>query len=214
MRSIAEFLLVAAVVTVTPGPATATIIRVAATDGRRAALGAMVGNSIGVLVWAVLSAVGVSALILASEIAFAVLKFGGAAVLVFLGLRSLLRRRQGGGTTGGVYPGGFSPGGVAEPARRAAGWRTGLLTSLSNPKLAVFFVALFPQFLQPGSAVLPAALAMAGVITALDLVWYSTLAYAVDRARTALRPRVQRVMERCTGAVMVALGVRLAVDPR
>jgi threonine/homoserine/homoserine lactone efflux protein len=202
MRTIAEFLLVALVVTVTPGPATATIIRVAATGGRRAALGAILGNSTGVLLWAVLSALGISALVLASEIAFTALKLGGAAVLVWFGVRALLRRRAG------------SPEPAAPGRRVGGGYRTGLLTSVANPKLAVFFVALFPQFLDPGSAILPAALAMAGVITALDLVWYSALAYAVDRARSALRPRFQRVMERCTGAVMVALGVRLVFEPR
>jgi len=203
MRSLPEFLLVALVVTLTPGPATATVVRVAARDGRRAALSAVLGNSAGVLTWAVLSAIGVSSLILASEVAYAALKIGGAVVLIVLGVRSLLRRR--------------SPDEAAEkPAasRGKGGWRSGLLTSLSNPKLAVFFVALFPQFLSPHTAVLPAALAMAVVIVCLDVVWYSTLIYAVDRARVLVRSRVQRVMERVTGSVMVGLGIRLAVEPR
>jgi threonine/homoserine/homoserine lactone efflux protein len=56
--------------------------------------------------------------------------------------------------------------------------------------------------------------AVAGVIVALDVLWYSTLSYAVDRAGTVLRPRVRRVMERVTGSVMVALGIRLAIEPR
>src|SRR6476469_7918138 len=92
MRSVWEFLLVALVVTLTPGPATALVLRVAARDGRRAAFGAIVGHEIGVPAWAVLSAVGVSSLIVASEVAYDVLRFGGAAVLVVLGLRSLLHR--------------------------------------------------------------------------------------------------------------------------
>ncbi len=88
------------------------------------------------------------------------------------------------------------------------------MTSVANPKLAVFFVALLPQFLTRGSPVLPYALAMAGVIVLLDVLWFSTLAFAVDRARTLVKPRVQRSMERFTGAVMVALGVRLATESR
>jgi threonine/homoserine/homoserine lactone efflux protein len=88
------------------------------------------------------------------------------------------------------------------------------VTSVSNPKLAVFFVALFPQFVTRGSPVLPYALAMAGVIVLLDVLWFSTLAFAVDRARTVLTPRVRCGMERFTGAVMVALGVRLATESR
>src|SRR5689334_17375120 len=92
MRSLPEFLLVALVVTLTPGPATALILRVTARDGRRAAAGAVAGNSLGILVWAGLSALGISSLILASEIAYDVLRIGGAVILVGLGLRSLLHR--------------------------------------------------------------------------------------------------------------------------
>jgi len=142
MHAIPELVLIAIAVTLTPGPGTATILRVAVRDGRRAALSATVGNSVGVLVWGCLSAVGVSTLILASDIAYNALRFGGAGVLVVLGVRSLLGR------------GGDAP---EEPGvrRGRAGWRTGLVTSLSNPKLAVFFVALFPQFLSPGEAFCP-----------------------------------------------------------
>ena len=200
MRSLPEFLAVALVVTLTPGPATATIVRVSARDGRRAALGAIAGNSAGVLLWGCLSALGVSSLILASQVAYDALRLGGALVLVVLGVRSLLAR-------GGAVE--------AEPrGRRPAGWRSGLATSVSNPKLAVFFVALFPQFLSPHAAVLPYALAMASAIVAFDLVWYSTLAYAVDRVGVLVRPRVQRRLEQATGAVLVALGVRLAAQAR
>jgi threonine/homoserine/homoserine lactone efflux protein len=195
VHSIPEFLLIALLVTLTPGPATATILRVAVRDGRRGALGTVLGNSVGVLMWAALSAIGVSSLVLASEVAYTALKICGAIALVLLGLRSLLHR---------------TPTPETRPAR--GGWRTGLVTSVANPKLAVFFVALFPQFLSPGEAVLPAALAMGAVIVAVDVVWFSILIYAVDRARTVLRPRVQSIMQRITGGVMVALGLRLAID--
>jgi threonine/homoserine/homoserine lactone efflux protein len=195
-----EFLLVALLVTLTPGPGTAMILRIAARDGRRAALGAVAGNSAGILVWAGLSALGVSSLILASRIAYDVLRIGGATVLVVLGLRSLLRRHRDEVRKA--------------PRRGLVGWRLGLVTSLSNPKVAVFFVALLPQFLSPGTAVLPAALAMAAVIVALDVVWFSTLAYLVERAGKALRPRIRTLLERFTGTVLVGLGVRLAVESR
>jgi threonine/homoserine/homoserine lactone efflux protein len=198
VHSIPEFFLLAVVVTMTPGPATALVLRVAARDGRRAAMGTVVGNSIGIFMWACLSALGVSSLILASQVAYDVLRIAGACVLVYLGVRSLLRR-----------------GGHAEsamPTRGRIGWRTGLITAAANPKLAVFFIALFPQFLQPGTAVLPVALLMAVVIVCCDLLWFGTLIWAVDRATTVLRPRVRRTMERVTGGVMVGLGVSLAVE--
>ena len=202
MRSFTEFLIIALLVTLTPGPGPATILRVAARDGRRAALSAIVGNSAGVLVWGILSAVGVSSLILASQVAFDTLRVVGAAVLIVIGLRSLLHRRR------------DDESAHEEPRRRRAGWRSGLVTSVSNPKLAVFFVALFPQFLTRGSPVLPYALGMATVIVALDVLWFSTLAFAVDRARTVLKPRVQHGLERLTGAVMIGLGLRLATETR
>ncbi len=202
MRSLIEFLIVALLVTITPGPGTATILRVAARDGRRAAMSAIVGNSAGVLLWGILSAVGVSSLILASQIAFDTLRIGGAAVLIVIGLRSLLHRHRGVESSDEDKP------------RRRAGWRSGLVTSASNPKLAVFFVALFPQFLTRGAPVLPYALGMAAVIVVLDVLWFAGLAFAVDRARTVLKPPVQRGMERFTGAVMVGLGVRLATESR
>lgn len=119
MRSLPEFLAIAVLVTITPGPGTATVLRAAARDGRAAARGTILGNSAGVLTWGVLSAVGMSS-----------------------------------------------------------------------------------------------ALAMAATVVALDIVWFSALAYAVDKARTLLRPRVQRVMEQVTGAVMIGLGIRLALESR
>jgi threonine/homoserine/homoserine lactone efflux protein len=201
MRSVTEFLVIAVVVTLTPGPATATILRTTARDGRRAAMSAILGNSAGVLVWGALSALGVSGLILASQLAFDALRVVGAAVLIVIGLRSLCRRHR------------SEERSTAEKPRRA-GWRSGLLTSVSNPKLAVFFVALFPQFVTRGSPVLPYALAMAGATVLLDVLWFSTLAFTIDRARTLLKPRVQCGMERFTGAVMVGLGVRLATESR
>lgn len=207
MRSWAEFLIIAVVVTLTPGPGTATILRVAARDGRRAAMSGIAGNSAGVLVWGILSALGVSSLILASQLAYDALRIAGAAVLVVIGLRSLFRRHRGAESPDPDAPGAGVP-------RRRAGWRSGLVTSMSNPKLAVFFVALFPQFLTRGSPVLPYALGMAGVIVVLDVLWFSALAYALDRARVLLKPRVQRGLERFTGAVMIGLGVRLATESR
>ena len=199
MHSIWEFLVVALVVCLTPGPATALVVRVAARDGRQAALATVGGHSVGVLMWASLSAVGVSSLILASHIAYDVLRISGAVVLVVLGLRSLLHR-------GSDEPVTTTP--------RLTGWKLGVLTGAANPKLAVFFVALFPQFLSPGSSVLLAALGMGAVIVAYDVVWFSLLAYSVDRAGRMLRPRARRAMERTTGAVMVALGVSVAAETR
>ncbi len=75
-------------------------------------------------------------------------------------------------------------------------------------------MALFSQFLTRGAPVLPYALAMAAAIVLLDVLWYSALAFAVERARSLLKPHVQRDIERITGCVMLGLGVRLATEAR
>ncbi len=199
LESLLAFLPVAAVLTLTPGVATALVVRSAVRGGRREALAVTVGNSLGVLAWAVFAAVGVAAVVAASAELFTTVKLAGAVVLVLLGLQSVLGRRRE----------------DAPPAPPGAALRVGLVTSLANPQLAVVFVALFPQFIPAGAPVLPSALGMAATIVALDLVWYSALAYGVARTRRAFTEGAWlRRAERLTGGVLVALGVRLALERR
>jgi threonine/homoserine/homoserine lactone efflux protein len=174
------------------------VVRSAVRGGRREALLVTVGNSVGILAWALFAAVGVAAVVAASASLFTTIKLAGAIVLIVLGLQGLLARRA-----------------AAPPPPPGTALRQGLITSLANPKLAVFFVALFPQFVPDGAPVLPSALAMAGMVVALDLVWYSALAYFVARTRRAFAqgPWLARA-ERLTGGVLVALGVRLALERR
>jgi threonine/homoserine/homoserine lactone efflux protein len=199
--------LVALLLTLTPGPATALVLRTAARSGKRAALGAVAGNSIAVMSWASLSALGISSLILASELAYDVLRIGGAAFLIVLGIRSWLRHTD--------EPEVDEAGDVVRhPQRTVVGLRTGLVAGAANPKLAVFFVALFPQFLSPHSAILPLALAMGATIVTFDILWLGALAWTVERAGLLLRPRLRRRLERTSGTVMIGLGARLAAEAR
>ncbi len=192
------FVPVAVLLSLTAGAATALVVRNAARGGRRHAFLTTSGNSIGVLAWACFAAAGIAAIVAASAEVFDAVKLAGAVVLLVLGVRSLV-----GGHAAQVT--------VSE---RSA-FREGLLTSLANPKLAVFFVALFPQFNPRGAPVLPRALAMAAVIVAVDLIWYSTLALLVARARRALIDGGWgRRVERLTGAVLIGLGIRLAFERR
>jgi threonine/homoserine/homoserine lactone efflux protein len=203
VHALLVFVGVAALLTLTPGPATAMVIRSALRGGCRHALATTCGNSVGILFWGVASAIGVSALVAASEAAFLVLKVGGAVVLVSMGLASLRR---------GPRPEELEP--VAAPSA-ARGFRDGLVTCLANVKAAVFFVALFPQFVPSGAPMLPTALAMCLLIVAFDLVWYSTLALAVTRVRGAfVAGRWPGRLERLTGGVLVGLGLRLALESR
>jgi threonine/homoserine/homoserine lactone efflux protein len=189
------------VLTITPGVATALVIRSALKGGRRAAFATTVGNSAGVLAWALAAAVGIAAIVAASVTAFTIVKIVGAVVLLVMGLHAVLAKHE-------------SPRADAAPQHRSA-FRDGLVTSIANPKLAVFFVALFPQFVPEHHAVLPLAVAMAAIIVAFDVVWYSTLAYLVARARTAFTtgPWLRRT-QRLTGCVLIGLGARLALERR
>ena len=150
-----------------------------------------------------MSALGVSALIAASELAFVALKVTGAVVLVWLGVQSFVRKRP------------SVQGRQDEDAWSPRAFHDGLVTCLANPKLAIFFVALFPQFLERGHSTVTTGLAMAALIVALDLVWYSAVALAVTRVRRAFAAGPwQRRLERLTGSVMIGSGLRLAVETR
>jgi threonine/homoserine/homoserine lactone efflux protein len=199
-RTLIAFAPVAVLLSLAPGPATALVVRNAARGGRHHALLTTVGNSIGVLAWGCFAAAGIAAIVAASAELFTVMKLIGAAFLIYLGVQSLRGR--------GELP-------QARPIRQRSALRDGLVTSVANPKLAAFFVALFPQFVPQGADVLPSALLMACTIVAVDLVWYSVLAYLVARARRAFveGPWLKR-FERVTGAVLVGLGVRLALERR
>ncbi len=203
-HALLTFVPVAILLSLTPGVATALVVRNAARGGRRHALLTTSGNSVGVLAWACFAAAGIAAIVAASAAVFDAVKLAGAVVLLGIGLRSLVFHH-------GADAGGF---GGATGSGRAA-FRDGLVTSLANPKLAVFFVALFPQFIPHGVAVLPCTLAMAVVILAVDLIWYSTLALLVVRAKKAFTdgPWGRRI-ERLTGAVLIGLGIRLALERR
>jgi threonine/homoserine/homoserine lactone efflux protein len=209
LRALVAFAPVAALLTVTPGAATALVVRSAAVGGRRDALATTVGNSIGVLAWGCFAAMGIAAVVATSAEAFTAVKLVGAVVLVVLGLQSLRGPRGGDDDARGRQRASRGPRAGRAPLR------DGLITSLANPKLAVFFVALFPQFVPAGAPVLPSALLMVTMIVGLDLVWYSALAYLVARARRAFveGPWLARA-QRLTGAVLVGLGVRLAFERR
>jgi threonine/homoserine/homoserine lactone efflux protein len=198
--TLVSFLGVAVLLSLLPGPATALVVRSAAVHGRREAFHTVLGNSTGILFWALASVLGISALVAASEAAFAGLKVVGAVVLVGLGVQALR------GTNG-------EPDSPRRSARHA--FAQGLLTSGANPKLAVFFIALLPQFVPHGAPVLPWTLAMAAILICVDLLYFTALAWVVSRARHAIvGSRLARRVEQLTGAVMIGLGVRVALESR
>jgi len=203
--SLAAFALFAAVLTVTPGLDTMLVLRTTAVGGRRAGLAAVLGVLLGCLVWAVASALGVTAVLAASRLAFDALRIAGAAYLCWLGVRALWRSRR---------PEPPAPGDEVEPQPRAgAAFRTGLTTNLLNPKVGVFYLSVMPQFLPAGVDPLAGSLALGAVHIVEGFVWLSLVVAVVGRARAWLtRPAVRRWLERLSGVVFIGFGLRLAFD--
>jgi threonine/homoserine/homoserine lactone efflux protein len=204
MASFAAFTLVAALLTITPGADMAMVTRVAVTRGFAPATRTVFGIASGCLVWALLSAAGLAALIAASATAFNVLKLVGAAYLTLLGIQALLTSLRRGET-------------VAAPVERAVGspFRMGLFTNLLNPKLAVFYTSFLPQFIAPGEPVLLKSVALASIHAGLGILWLCFYARTLVAAgRVLSRPAVRRALDRVTGTVLVALGIRLATTHR
>ena len=201
--SLAAFLGISAVVIVTPGQDTALTIRNTLLAGRRGGVLTAVGVSTGQVCWTIAASAGVAALLSASEPAFVALKLVGAAYLVFLGLQALVAAVRHDGP-GRIVIG--RPGARLGPARA---FRQGLVSNLGNPKMAVFFTSLLPQF--AGS--LPGLLALGIVFSAMTLAWLTAYSLAVARAGDLLRrPTIRRTIESITGTVLVALGLRLATE--
>lgn len=202
------FLGVSALVIVTPGQDTALTIKNTLAGGRRAGVLTAGGVSTGQAVWTLAASAGVAALLVASEPAFLALKLAGAAYLVFLGAQALAAAVRGGAAQAGkgTSPGRFAP---------ASGYRQGVVSNLGNPKMAVFFTSLLPQFAPADGASFAAMLGLGLVFCTMTFVWLAAYAAAVDRAGDVLRRTgVRRALDALTGTVLVALGLRLATSQR
>lgn len=204
LHAAAVFLPFAVLLAITPGPATAMIVGSAARDGRARAARATLGNATGLGLWALASMLGVSALVVASETAYTALKLCGAVVLIAYGAQAIRAARSAGGA---------ARAGPAPRRERRSAYRLGLLTALSNPKVALFYVALLPQFVPAGEPVLATTLLLAAIQIALSCAWYLLLAAAVGRARAAFARRMAAV-QTVTGAAMLGFGAKLVADAR
>ena len=198
------FIALAVLLIVIPGPDTAMVTKNALVGGRRSGVLAAVGVSVGLTIWTAAAALGIAALLRASSVAFFTLKVVGAIYLAWIGVQMLRSR----GLAGGDELSGRAASGL-----RAL--RQGVLSDLGNPKIAVFFTSLLPQFVHGhGSAFLPLLL-MGLTFALLTLVWLAAYALAVGHASGVLRrPAVRKALDRFTGLVLIGFGVRLAFEHR
>lgn len=204
--AVTAFALAAALLTVAPGLDTALVLRAAALAGARRALAATVGVCCGLLTWGLAVALGLGALLAASGLAYAALRWAGAVYLLWLGLDALVRPRRHVADLQGTAP----------PSDGAGRWfARGLLTNLLNPKVGVFYVTFLPQFVPPGVAVAPFVALLAAIHAAEGIAWLSLLVLATRPLAIVLRrPAVAAALDRLTGLMLVGFGLRLALEAR
>jgi threonine/homoserine/homoserine lactone efflux protein len=172
--------------------------------GRLCGLATSAGTCSGLLVHATAAALGLSAVLLASSQAFTILKIAGGAYLIFLGIRTII----GVGRDAPVR-------GEARAADPWAAYRQGVLTNVHNPKVAVFFLSLLPQFVDPGPGFTWRLLLLSGLFILMGLLWLTVYTIALHAVGAFVgRPSVRTVIETVTGAVLVTLGLRLALQRR
>jgi len=205
LQALIAFSLAAGLLTLTPGLDTALVLRTAAVEGPRRAALAGVGIVLGCLTWGAAAAFGLGALLEASQTAFTVLKWAGAAYLAWLGAHLFLKPRARFEIS--------APSGGAAPAHV---WlRRGFLTNLLNPKIGVFYVSFLPQFVARGVEPAGFMLLLAAIHAAMGLAWFAALIAATRPIAAALRkPRVVGWLDRLTGLVFLGFAARLAFDRR
>ncbi|MEV0388841.1 LysE family translocator [Nonomuraea sp. NPDC050643] len=191
-------------VAMVPGVSTAIILRQTLRAGRGSGLAATLGNETGILLWGLAAAFGLSALLVASQVAYDVMRVVGAGVLIVMGAQALWQARKGTpAPEGDVVPGWRGP------------YLAGVGTCLANPKAAVFAMSFLPQFVPAGQNVPLTLVTLALVWVAVDLLWYGALIWTVTKAKAWLgRPAVKRRLEQISGVVLIGLGVRLVVESR
>jgi threonine/homoserine/homoserine lactone efflux protein len=219
LEQLLPFLAGSILITVVPGADMALIMRQVFLGGTRLAQRTIFGNLTGLVVHAAALAIGLSALLVASAEAYTVVKIAGACYLVYLGAQSLLSAWRAGrdGPAGAAADPEASA--VPVPARKVPSMRTayfqGVISTVLNPKPALLFLTFLPQFVDATRPVLPQILFLAGVHIVIGLIWLTIYAHLIHRAhRTLTRADVRRWLEGATGVVLIALGLRVAVEQR
>ena len=210
LLAIGTFSLAAVLIILLPGPDTLVTIRNIVRGGRAAGAATAAGIMVGLAIWVGVAALGLAAVLRASEVAYGVLRVAGAGYLVYLGVQSLRSIRR-----PADVPAAES-GTATSRARRGlvgTGFKAGLVTNLLNPKVGVFFVTFLPGFVPAGYPVGTTSLLFGAVFIVLSIGYYvALLALATRVTRWMTAPRVRRRLDALTGAVLVGFGVRLAVE--
>jgi threonine/homoserine/homoserine lactone efflux protein len=218
-HAVLSFALLGAFLTITPGLDTALVLRSAVIMGRGPAFATAAGINAGALIWGAAAAVGVSALLTASETAYLILRIAGAAYMLYLGARMILAavRPTDEPVDKRVDKPADKPADKAVPRGPSVGntFGRGLLTNLLNPKIGAFYVAVLPQFLPAGESPLGVGLLLALVHDVEGLIWFTAIITCAEVFRGFLARRaVRRSVDGGTGAALVGFGLELGLSTR
>jgi len=218
------FALASTLVILAPGPDSMLVMRNTMRGGRRAGWVTACGTLSGLTMWALAAALGLSALLRVSHVGYDILRFCGAAYLIWLGVTSLVHFRRKNTAEPVAQADGSAPGvpGPTVPVRTGPGaarprraYLNGLLSNLLNPKVSVFFMAFLPAFVPADASAVGFSLVLGIWFIAETGLWLAVVAWLADRGvRWLRRPAVQRWMERITGIVLIGFGLRLATESR
>jgi threonine/homoserine/homoserine lactone efflux protein len=204
LQVLPQFLLACLVLAVLPGPASLLCLHRTLRDGRTAGLAAVAGNELGLFGWAFAGGAGLTALLAANRLLADVLHLAGGLVLVGLGLQAWRGARRAATDELDVALRGRTPG---------AAFRASLVSIAANPKAAVFAISLFPQFLPRSGPLVPTLVALATLQVLIDSAWSAGLVLLAGRAGAVWRSiAVRQRLERALGAILIALGLELALD--
>jgi threonine/homoserine/homoserine lactone efflux protein len=202
IESLLSFAVLAGLLTIVPGIDTTLVLRTAITRGHREAFAALLGINLGVLIWGVAAAVGVSALLLVSEVAFQAVKYAGAAYLLYMGFQLIRSAKQHQTNELDVKVGSF---------RKM--FLRGLTANLLNPKVGVFYMAVLPQFIWVGAQTWLAGILLSLVHVVEGVVWLSVIILATNFARGFLsKPKSKMWIDRIAGSALIGFGLKTALE--
>ncbi|MBG9447352.1 LysE family translocator [Cytobacillus firmus] len=204
MNDFFTFLILSLFVVMSPGIDTALITKRTISDGRTDGYKMGLGITAGSLVHTFAAAFGLSAILMQSAAAFEVIKYAGAVYLIYLGLSSFisLKRKKNSDIETEV-----------KSDMKKSAFKQGLLSNVLNPKVAMFFLTFLPQFVKAGENAQQQLIIMGIIYTLLSIFWFFLYVYFINYMREWLMsPKVQRVMDKATGVVLIGFGLKLALD--
>ena len=205
LQNLISFTLLAGLLTMLPGLDTAQVLRSVTIGGVKNAYATVAGIVTGVWIWGLAAALGISAILVASQLAYTIVKWAGAIYLIYLGIKMLWESRH-------ISAESIQTKVDGKISNRKAFTRA-LAINLTNPKTGVFYIAILPQFLPTEFPAVIGGLLLSTIHNLLALLWFTMMIYGANFAKETLRnPKVQKIIERASGIALIGFGVRVAFE--